>query len=128
MSERVAIRGPGAEQVCQPQRVQPGGFFRPLFGRSKRGHPDAPGRQDDYTTETTYRVSWSNHREGEGHLPSKLSPAEQWKTKACGGRTAGCGQCDWPHRRQGGRLRERRYPQRFSARDLKGVLSTRDGG
>jgi hypothetical protein len=48
MSERVhgmtlralPIRGPGAEQDRQPQRVQPGGFFRPLFGRSKRGHPD----------------------------------------------------------------------------------------
>jgi hypothetical protein len=40
MSERVAIRNPDAEQRRQPQRVPPGGFFRPLFGRSKRGHPD----------------------------------------------------------------------------------------
>jgi hypothetical protein len=38
------IRGPDAEQHRQPQRVQPGGFFRPLFGRSKRGHP---GRMRD---------------------------------------------------------------------------------
>jgi hypothetical protein len=30
---------PDAEQRRQPQRDQPGGFFRPLFGRSKRGHP-----------------------------------------------------------------------------------------
>ena len=34
------IRGPVAGQDRQPQRVQPGGFFRPLFGRSKRGPPD----------------------------------------------------------------------------------------
>jgi hypothetical protein len=34
------IRGPDAEQARQPKRDQPGGFFRPLFGRSKRGHPD----------------------------------------------------------------------------------------
>ena len=40
------IRGPGAEQGRQPQRVQPGGFFRPLFGRSKRGHPDGSDYQD----------------------------------------------------------------------------------
>ena len=46
MSEGVAIRGPDAKHRRQPQRVQPGGFFRPLFGRSKRGHP---------LTETTHR-------------------------------------------------------------------------
>jgi hypothetical protein len=39
MSERVPIRGPDAEQHRQPQRGQSGGFFRSLFGRSKRGHP-----------------------------------------------------------------------------------------
>jgi hypothetical protein len=46
------IRSPDAGQGRQPQRVQPGGFFRPLFGRSKRGHPTgntgriAPARQE----------------------------------------------------------------------------------
>ena len=48
MSERVPIRGPDAGQSRQPQRVPPGGFFRPLFGRSKRGHPDGFDRQDGY--------------------------------------------------------------------------------
>jgi hypothetical protein len=46
MSERVPIRGPEAEQRRQPQRVQPGGFFRPLFGRSKRGHFDGYYQED----------------------------------------------------------------------------------
>jgi hypothetical protein len=54
MSERVhgmtlralPIRGPEAERRRQPQRVQPGGFFRPFFGRSKRGHPDGGYQQD----------------------------------------------------------------------------------
>jgi hypothetical protein len=68
MSERVhgmtlralAIRGPDAGQSRQLQRVQPGGFFRPLFGRSKRGHPDGAYRQDGYTKERTHTVRPSN--------------------------------------------------------------------
>jgi hypothetical protein len=40
---------------------------------------------------------------------------------------AGCGQCDWPHRRQGGRFREIQCPKRIPARDLEGVPSIHDG-
>jgi hypothetical protein len=60
MSERVPIRGPEAEQCRQPQRVQPGGFFRPLFGRSKRGHPDGVYRRDNFTEESTHAGRSSN--------------------------------------------------------------------
>jgi hypothetical protein len=96
------IRGPDAGQSRQPQRVQPGGFFRPLFGRSKRGHPDRCYRQDDYTEEGTQPVRSSNHTEGEGCLPAQRSPTECRRTRPCGGPAGGGGQCDWPHRRQGG--------------------------
>jgi hypothetical protein len=61
------IRGPDAGQSRQPQRVQPGGFFRPLFGRSKRGHSDRTYRQD-----CTRTVRLSSHIEEGGRLPAQL--------------------------------------------------------
>jgi hypothetical protein len=96
------IRGPDAGQSRQPQRVQPGGFFRPLFGRSKRGHPDRFYQQDDHTEEGTQSVRSPNHIEREGYLPAQQSPTECRRTTPCGGPAVGGGQCDWPHRRQGG--------------------------
>jgi hypothetical protein len=47
------IRGPDAKHRRQPWRVQPGGFFRPLFGRSKRGPPDKADGESGYTKEST---------------------------------------------------------------------------
>jgi hypothetical protein len=118
------IRGPDAGQSRQPQRVQPGGFFRPLFGRSKRGHPDGPDGQGGYTKESTHMERLSNHRGG--HLPPHRFPTECQSTRFCAGTAAGYGRCDWPPRRQGGRFRNRRCPQRIPERGLKGVPSTRN--
>jgi hypothetical protein len=102
MSERVAIRGLDAGQSRQPQRVQPGGLFRPLFGRSKRGHPDRCYRQDDYTEEGTQSDRSPNHIERGRYLPAQRSPTECRRRGPCGGPSVSGGQCDWPHRRQDG--------------------------
>jgi hypothetical protein len=107
------IRGPDAGQSRQPQRVQPGDanavseyrlvrLFSSLFGRSKRGHPDSSHLQDDYTEEGTQPVRSPNHIERERYLPAQRSPTECRRTGPCGGPAVGVGQCDWPHRRQGG--------------------------
>jgi hypothetical protein len=49
------------------------------------------------------------------------------RTTSFGLPAAGCGQCNWPHRRQGGRFRKRQCPKRIPARDLEGVPSIHDG-
>ena len=64
------IRGPAAGQRRQPQRVQPGGFFRPLFGRSKRGHLDESDRQDSC-------------RQAEVRICTSIEPQREERTPPC---------------------------------------------
>jgi hypothetical protein len=107
MSERVAIRGPDAKQRRQPQRVQPGGFFRPLFGRSKRGHPDGSYQEDRCSkTEVRTRVFTNSlganypKESGSGQAVRRsigvkldLRPVQDWKHRPPCQR---CGQSHWP--------------------------------
>ena len=69
----LSIRGPDAEHHRQPQRVQTGGFFRPLFGRSKRGHPglsnDTPPAQSTADTADRSRKD-AVHRKGLTSAPA----------------------------------------------------------
>jgi hypothetical protein len=95
MSERVhgmtlralPIRGPDAVQRRQPQRVQPGGFFRPLVGRSKRGPPDGSDRQDGCLKADVRSCTFIELHRRKRTIPAQLSPAECWKTRPCP---------DWP--------------------------------
>ena len=111
MSERGHRRCPSEFRFAAPTRgravshsaCSPAAFFRPLFGRSKRGHSDGADRQDDYTEEGTRTVRSSNHIGGEGCLPAQRSPTECRRRRPCRGPAIGGGQCDWPHRRQGER-------------------------
>jgi hypothetical protein len=116
------IRGPDAKRGRQPQRVQPGGFFRPLFGRSKRGHLDGYDQQQ----ESTHMARLSNHREGR-RTPScipVLRPSSGddtlWRT------SRRLWPMHWPHRQQDGRTRKRRCRPPVLARNLKVESQTLD--
>jgi hypothetical protein len=126
------IRGPGAGQSRQPQRVQPGGFFRPLFGRSKRGPTVGSDRQEVRSTGGLHRGEhsiWYSHQthhvEGGRVHPSQRSVTECRRKKTVSDKPPTAGLYDGPCGRQGERLRKRRRtrssgpPRRNSAKTIR---------
>jgi hypothetical protein len=81
--------------------VPVGAAFSVPFLAGQKG--DIPTRPTDRMT--TRRRGLTRHQDRRRSLPAQRSPTECRRTRLCGGSAVRGGQCDWPHRRQGGRPR-----------------------